>query len=74
MTKILDDVLKLSVSERILMVEAIWDSIVKNDEHLELSAENKQVLEERLENHRKYANEGSDWAEVRARIKGKSDV
>jgi putative addiction module component (TIGR02574 family) len=74
MTKILDDVLRLSVSERILMVEAIWDSIAKNDEHLELSAETKQMLEERLENHRKHPHEGSDWNEVKARIKNKSGV
>jgi len=74
MTKILDDVLSLSVSERILMVEAIWDSIAKNDEHLELSVETKQMLDERLENHRKYPNEGSDWNEVKVRIKRKSDA
>ena len=35
MTKIMQDILKLSVPERILMVEAIWDSIAENDEMLE---------------------------------------
>lgn len=74
MTKILDDILRLSVSERILMIEAIWDSIAKNDEHLELSVEIKQMLEDRLENHRKYPHEGYDWNEVKARIKNKSDA
>ena len=72
MTKILDDVLRLSVPERILMVEAIWDSIARNDEHLELSVETKQMLDERLENHRKHPHEGSDWNEVKVRIKHKS--
>ncbi len=74
MTNILNDVLRLSVSERIIMVEAIWDSIAKNDEHLELSVETRQMLDERLENHQKYPHEGSDWNEVKARIKHKSDA
>jgi putative addiction module component (TIGR02574 family) len=74
MTKILDDVLRLSVSERILMVEAIWDSIAKSDEHLELSVETRQMLDERLENHRNHPHVGSDWNEVKARIKHKSDA
>ena len=74
MTNILNDVLSLSVSERILMVEAIWDSIAKNDEHLELSIETKQMLDERLENHQKHPHKGSDWNVVKARIKHKSDA
>jgi putative addiction module component (TIGR02574 family) len=74
MTKILDDVLRLSVSERILMVEAIWDSIAKNDEHIELSVETRQMLDERLENHRNHPHEGSSWNDVKARIKHKSDA
>ena len=74
MTKILDDVLRLSVSERILMVEAIWDSIAKKDEQVGLSAETRQMLDERLENHEKQPHEGSGWSDVKARIKRKSDA
>jgi len=74
MTKILDEILKLSVSERILMVEAIWDSIAQNDEQLELSAEISQMLDERLDNHKNHPHEGSGWNEVKARIRAKSDV
>ncbi|ASB50176.1 addiction module protein [Alkalitalea saponilacus] len=69
MTKIMQDILKLSVSERILMVEAIWDSIAESDEQVELSEETKQLLEERLEGHKNNPEEGSSWDEVKARIK-----
>jgi putative addiction module component (TIGR02574 family) len=69
MTQIMQDILKLSVPERILMVEAIWDSIAENDEQVELSAETKQLLDERLESHKNAPNEGSSWDEVKARIK-----
>ena len=69
MTQILKDILKLSVPERILMVEAIWDSIAENDDQVELSSHAKQLLDERLESHRKNRNEGSGWLEAKARIK-----
>ena len=65
----MQDILKLSIPERILMVEAIWDSIDKKDEQLELSAETKQLLDERLEAHKSNPEEGSSWNDVKARIK-----
>jgi putative addiction module component (TIGR02574 family) len=71
MTQIMQDILKMSVPERILMVEAIWDSIAENDEQVELSAETKQLLDERLEAHKNNPEEGSSWEEVKARIKSK---
>ncbi|HEX7585008.1 MAG TPA: addiction module protein [Prolixibacteraceae bacterium] len=69
MTQILKDILNLSVSERILMVEAIWDSIPENDEKLELSDETRQLLDDRLATHLNNPNEGSSWEEVKSRIK-----
>lgn len=69
MTQMMQDILKMSVPERILMVEAIWNSIVENDEQVELSAETKQLLDERLEAHKSNPKEGSSWDEVKARIK-----
>jgi len=69
MTQILKDILNLSVSERILMVEAIWDSIPENDETLGLSDETKQLLEDRLAMHIKNPTQGSSWEDVKSRIK-----
>ena len=69
MIQMMQDILKMSVPERILMVEAIWDSIAENDEQVELSAETKQLLDERLEAHKNNPKEGSSWDEVKARIK-----
>ncbi len=69
MTQILKDILQLSVPERILMVEAIWDSIAENDDQVELSSHAKQLLDDRLESHSRNRNEGSSWLEVKARIK-----
>ncbi len=69
MTKMMEDILKLSVSERILMVEAIWDSIAESNEELELSEETKQLLDSRIEAHQKNPEQGSSWEEVKDRIK-----
>ena len=69
MTRIIEEVLKLSVPERILMVEAIWDSIEEKDELLEINEATKMLLDERLKAHENNPQEGSSWTEVKARIK-----
>lgn len=69
MTRILQDILNLSVSERIILVEAIWDSISENDVTVALSEETRQLLDDRLIAHQNNPNEGSSWEEVKSRIK-----
>jgi putative addiction module component (TIGR02574 family) len=69
MTSMMQDILKLSVSERILMVEAIWDSIAEKDENLELTDDIKELLDSRIEAHKNNPNDGSSWDDVKARIK-----
>jgi putative addiction module component (TIGR02574 family) len=69
MTQILKDILNLSVSERILMVEAIWNSIPENEETLGISDETKQLLDDRLAAHEDNPIEGSSWEEVKSRIR-----
>lgn len=69
MTRIIEEVLKLSVPERILMVEAIWDSIEEKDELLEINEATKALLDVRLKAHEHNPDEGSSWSDVKARIK-----
>ena len=45
------DVLKLSVAERIQLVEDIWDTIADNPEEVPLSEEKKAELDRRLVAH-----------------------
>ncbi|MEW6501426.1 MAG: addiction module protein [Thermodesulfobacteriota bacterium] len=63
------DILKLSVAERILLVEDIWDSIAELPEELTLSEAQQQELDRRLEAYHQDPEAGSPWAEVRERIK-----
>ncbi len=70
----LSQILKLSVPERILLVEAIWDSIVLENEsksNYQLSDEQINILEEEMAAYAKNPNEGSTWEEVKNRVKNK---
>lgn len=64
----LSDVLELSVSERLKLVEAIWDSIADAPEALELSDAQRAELDRRLEEYEANPGAGSPWSEVKARV------
>ena len=62
------DLLDLSVEERINLVGDIWYSIAAVPEQVEISPEVRELLEKRLNDHRKSPKTGSPWEEVKARI------
>jgi putative addiction module component (TIGR02574 family) len=64
----LPEVLKLPVSERLRLVEAIWDSIAETPEEIALTEEQKAELDRRIEALERNPEEGSSWSEVRARV------
>lgn len=68
MTQLMKDILKLSIPDRILMVEAIWDSITKSKQDIPLTEDIKNLLDKRLDAHNAKPDEGSSWEEVKARI------
>lgn len=68
----LADMMKLSVAERIELVEDLWDSIAEFPESVDLSEEDKALLSSRLESYHKDPNVGSPWNDVKARIKGRA--
>ena len=62
------DTLELPVAERLQLVEDIWDTIAAAPDALPLTAEDRQLLDERLEARRRDPQAGSPWEEVSARI------
>lgn len=60
----------LSVAERILLVEAIWDSIVSEQDALEITQEQKEELDRRLAAFEADSDAGSTWEKVKARLRG----
>ncbi|MBV8130858.1 MAG: addiction module protein [Isosphaeraceae bacterium] len=63
---------QLSVAQRILLVEEIWDSIVAEAEDMPLTEAQKQDLEHRLGAYNENPNAGSSWEDVRARLRAKT--
>jgi putative addiction module component (TIGR02574 family) len=63
-----ENIKKLSVAERILIVEDIWDSIISSHEDFPISDEQKKELDLRLEAYYKNPNEGKSWEEVKKNI------
>ena len=68
----LSEALKLSIPERIQLVEDIWDSIAAVPEPLELSKEQAEELDRALKEWDANPNLGSPWEEVIARIRRKA--
>lgn len=64
-----DNILDLSISERIQLVEDIWDSIAKSPESIQLSEEQKIELDKRLDDYHNDPGKGSPWDIVRERIR-----
>ena len=65
------DALALSIPERIQLVEDIWDTIANKPEEIELTAEEKRILDERLEAYHRNPDLGSPWEDVYKRIVSK---
>ena len=61
----IEGILKLSVADRIQLVEAIWDSIAAAPESLPVTAAQKRELDRRLAQYQDDPNAGRTWEEVR---------
>jgi putative addiction module component (TIGR02574 family) len=61
---------KLSISDRILLVEEIWDTIALENQAFELTDAQKRELDRRLESVRNIAGQGRvfgrTWEEIKA--------
>lgn len=59
---------ELSISERIVLAEKLWDSIVDEDGSINLSEKQKIELDCRLQTFLDDQDVGSSWTEVKERI------
>lgn len=66
-----ENILDLSISERIQLVEDIWDSIASVPEALQLSEEQKIELDNRLDAYHADPSSGSPWDIVKERIRSR---
>ena len=61
---------QLSVTERILLVEEIWDSIAATPEQVPLTKAQATELDRRLAAYEAEPHAGSTWDEVKVRLWG----
>jgi putative addiction module component (TIGR02574 family) len=66
-----ENVLGLSVPERIQLVEDIWDTIAEVPDEVDLSTEQMAEIDRRLEAYHLNPEEGSPWRMVRERIRSR---
>ncbi len=63
-----DDILKLTVSERLELIDTIWDSIATDPRDLPLPEAQRREIDRRLDQYAVNPPRLSSWDEVRARI------
>lgn len=65
---LLEEILELSVSERIQLAQDIWDSIATIPESHKLSEDQKADLRQRLQHYKENPESGISWEDLKARI------
>jgi putative addiction module component (TIGR02574 family) len=66
----LDDIRKLSIAERIQLVEDIWDSLAAEQDALPVTEAQRRELDERLARAEAQPGAGARWEDVKARLLG----
>jgi putative addiction module component (TIGR02574 family) len=57
---------KLSIPDRIILIEEIWDTIAEENQAFELTDAQKRELDRRLESVRANPGQGRTWDEIKA--------
>jgi putative addiction module component (TIGR02574 family) len=65
-TDLLAEALKLSPSDRLQLIEALWDTLA--EENIPVTPEERTLLDERLADLEKDPRAQSPWSEVKARL------
>jgi putative addiction module component (TIGR02574 family) len=56
---------RLNKNEKIILVEALWNSIASDPEQVDVPEHHKSILEERLQTLDKDTVNGKSWGEIR---------
>ncbi len=63
-----EQILALSISEKLQLIEYIWDSLVVDADKIPLTESQKQELDRRLASYQNLENQGESWEVVKQRI------
>jgi putative addiction module component (TIGR02574 family) len=62
---LIDELSQLKKSEKLILVEALWDSIASDPSEVEVPEHHKAIIEERLKTLEKDKKSGSSWEKIR---------
>jgi putative addiction module component (TIGR02574 family) len=62
------EILSLSVSDRLQLLEEIWDSLIETPEAIPVSDVQRKELARRRRAHARNPSAAKSWAQVRARL------
>ncbi len=65
----IDEIKMLDITERILLVEEIWDSIAKEQDSVGLSEYEKEILDIRLTSLEDNPNDLMSWDEIKNKLR-----
>jgi putative addiction module component (TIGR02574 family) len=61
-----DEIFELSTEERLHLIETLWDSLPPHD--VPVPDWHKEILEERLEDHRRNPDDSVSWEDVKKEL------
>lgn len=64
---IYEELLKLSVHEKLELISELWDSITGDSYNVNLPKGHREILKSRLENFDKETEEAKSWEEIRSK-------
>ena len=64
----IEEIVKMSIPERITLVEQIWDSIAAEPDEVEITEAQRRELDRRLAAWKADPDAGDSWENVKARI------
>ena len=63
-----EDILSLSIKDRLRLVGEIWDSIAASPEEIPLTASQRKELDRRKRQHRRNPTAAKPWSEIKDRL------
>lgn len=62
---------KLSTAEKMDLVDELWDSVLEEQDHIEITEAQRAELNKRLDKYELDKDGGDSWEIVRARVSNK---
>ncbi|MEB3189789.1 MAG: addiction module protein [Snowella sp.] len=67
-TLLSEQIMPLTVAERLQLIEEIWNSISNNDSEIVLTPAQQQEIDRRLESSSDVKNQGKSWQEIKQKF------